>query len=316
LTGDLQEPTIDEAPARPVAPPREPPAASLDAPPAASAARIADLEALRERLKARGVLTDAPAVVIPKEPRPEPAPGDPDASFAEGSPVEPHWAESPYDAWDVEPGPETVPLPCPRCHTSCTVPTQATRLTCTSCDLTWRFVVCDQCDRLDLTRERQESWRCRQCGHFSRAWWRTPSARLLALRVLARRREAMIQEQRRIVREGMRMRRWKLIAFGVVAALAAAVFVLATRAAEPATASGREVACSHFRSILEDVAAGRSTPTGLESELRQLELEAQGEDDLTAPVSNLLAARGPTAPEFIAARATLVDACGVAFRAS
>ena len=296
MAGDLQEPRVELANGEAVAPD----------------ARAADLHALRERLKARGVLTDAPAVVIPREPRPA-STGDGEEAHPADPAEEPHWADSPYDAWDVEPGPETTDVACPGCRTTCTVPVESTRVPCASCDRTWRHVVCDQCGHLGLAFERQESWRCHRCGHFSRSWWRTPSARLLALRVLAERRDALVQEQRRVVREGMRMRRWKLIAFGMCAALAAAVIVVATRAAEPDVASGRQVACSHFRAILEDVAAGRTTPAGLGAELEQLELEATGEPDLSAAIAGLRAARGPTTPEFITARATLVDACGAEF---
>src|SRR5688500_8164864 len=67
VTGDLQDPGVDAPEVSPVAPAPEP------APPEP---RTKDLEALRERLKARGVLTNAPAVVIPKEPRPVTPAGD------------------------------------------------------------------------------------------------------------------------------------------------------------------------------------------------------------------------------------------------
>ena len=310
MTGDLQQPEVDTLDGR------LPEAEAVDAP--ATPSRLADLEALRERLKARGVLTDAPAVVIPKEPRPAiaPEPGI-DAPDLDDGDREPHWAESPYDAWDLDPGPEpieTVDVRCPGCRTTCAVPVQGTRLTCAKCDRAWRYVVCDRCHELDLAIERQESWRCHQCGNFSRSWWRTPSARLLALRVLARRREAIAAEHRRIVREGMRMRRWKLIVFAIVAALAAAVIVVATRAAEPDGASSRAVACQHFRAVLEDLAAGRMSPDQLERELEQLEIEAEGEgSELSAAASGMRAASGPTAPEFITSRAAFVDACGADF---
>jgi hypothetical protein len=291
LTGDLQEPEVENAAAGN----------------GATARAAPDLDEVRERLKARGLLTDAPAVVIPKEPRA----AQPAAADEVAIPEEPHWAESPYDAWDVTPGPDTTVVPCPRCGKPRTVPVEATRLVCEDCDRAWRYVICSRCDRLQLAIERQESWQCHHCAQFSRAWWRTPSARMLALPVLARRRDAIVQEQRRIVREGMRMRRWKLIAFGVVAALAAAVFVVATRAAEPNVSTGRAVACPHFRSILEDVAAGRITDAQLQAELEELQVEVAGEpSEFGTAVADMLAAEAPTSPGFIAARAALVDACG------
>lgn len=321
MTGDLQEPHAETGAAGSPAP-SEPPSAADETAAAPADPRAADLAALKERLKARGVLTDVPAVVIPKEPRPavsdEDAPTSDVDDGVDGVDHEPHWAESPYDAWDVDPGPapETVDVACPRCRAAIAVPLQATRVSCASCDLSWRYGVCEQCRKLDLTMERQESWRCHDCGHFSRSWWRTPSHRLLALNVLARRQEAIAVEQRRIVREGMRMRRWKLIVFGVVASLAVAIFVLSTRAAEPDGASGRAAACQHFRSILEDVAAGRMPPAELDAELEELELEVEGEGaELAAAVSGMRAASGPTAPEFISSRAAFVDACGPDFAA-
>jgi hypothetical protein len=303
VSGDLQDPGLDETDAGTDAPPRP---------------RAADMDELRERLKARGLVTDAVPVVIPKAPRPA-APEPTDAPGADGAAEdgEAHWAESPYDSWDVEPGPETTDVACPRCREIVTVPVEATRLTCATCDRTWRYVVCDHCDHLDLTVERQESWRCLRCGTFSRSWWRTPSARLLAIKVTTRRRDAIVQEQRRLVREGMRLRRWKLIAFAVCAALAAAVFVVATRAAEPDVASGTDAACSHFRRILEDVSAGRMDTRTLDAELVTLQREAEGgPPQLGSAVTDMRAASGATSPEFITARATFVDACGPAFRTS
>ena len=266
-----------------------------------------DLAEVRERLRAKGLLTDSPAVVIPKEPRA----AQPQAEEEEAPVEEAHWAESPYDAWDVTPGPETTVVACPRCAKPRTVPVEATRLVCEDCDRAWRYVICPRCDRLQLTIERQESWQCHHCTQFSRAWWRTPSARMLALPVIARRRDAAVQEQRRIVREGMRMRRWKLIAFGVVAALAAAVFVVASRAAEPDVTTGRAVACPHFRAVLEDVAAGRLSGAALDAELDRLQQEIQGEPaEFGNAIAGMRAAEGPTSAAFITSRAALVDACG------
>jgi hypothetical protein len=272
---------------------------------------ITDRDELRERLKARGLLTDAPAVVIPKLPRPEPAPAAP---IIPGSveDEESHWAESPFDAWDVEPTTfETSEVRCPSCRETCTVPVEATRVTCPSCTRSWRYVICMHCDHLDLVMERQESFTCHRCHGSSRSWWRTPMAPKLAPRIVTRRKDAYVQEQRRIVREGMRMRRWKLVVLAVVAGLAAGLIVGVTRAAEPDVDTGVAVACPHLRSILEDVAAARITPAELDAELDELQAEAQGgSPELATAAVSMRAAGGPTAPEFITARAAAVDACG------
>jgi hypothetical protein len=304
LTGDLQDPGVEQAMVDDVD--------DVDQP-AVAVAPPSVVDELRERLIARGLLVDAPAVVIPREPRPELAVPEVDP-LAVLDEAEPHWAESPFDAWDVEPSDETIVVPCPRCRVGLHVAVQGTRVACADCDLAWRYAVCDRCDALHLTVERQESWPCPSCGAFVRSWWRTPTAPQLALPILARRRHAIVQEQRRIAREGMRMRRWKLIAFAVVAALLASGIVVAGRAAEPEQQRGVDVACTHFRALLEEVAAGRMPPAQLEQELEQLQVEAEGTSpELTTAVAGMLAADSATAPAFISARASFIDACGTAF---
>ena len=263
---------------------------------------------VRARLAARGLIATSPAIVIPKEPRPEPEPTTSLPPPPEER--EAHWAESEQDRWDVEPGPERATVACPQCRRAITTPLEATRLTCEDCERTWRYAVCEHCDEVGLTIERQESWRCASCGGFTRSWWRTDTPAYAASRVLAKRREAHNAELRRIAREGMRARRWKLVAFGVVCALAAAVIVLGTRASEPGTETGPAVACPHFRAILEGIATGAMPQTRIEEELEQLELEAQGDAALEAAAGDLRASSVPTSAGFIAARGAMVDACG------
>jgi hypothetical protein len=269
------------------------------------------LDEVRARLQARGLVASAPPIVIPREPRPEPAPTLEEPAPA--VPQEAHWAESEQDEWDVEPGPDRTHVACPRCRTDLWVPLEATRVTCTDCERTWRYAICSGCDELSLTVERQESWCCAKCGAYSRSWWRTDTPEYLARRVLAKRLEVHAEQQRAIVREGMRARRWKLIAFGVVCALLAAVVVGITRAQEPAAPAGRAVACSHFRDLLEGVAGGRMSQAQIDDELKKIETEAANDADLTGPIGDLRASSVPTSPGFITARGALVDACGPDF---
>lgn len=270
---------------------------------------------VRARLAARGLIATTPAIVIPREPRPEPAPVEPgEAPSAEDDEEhEAHWAESEQDRWDVEPGTETSTVACPQCRRTITLPLEATRVSCETCERTWRYATCSHCDELALTIERQESWRCAKCGGFSRSWWRTDTAQYIARRVLTKRREVHNAELRRIAREGMRARRWKLVVFAVVCALLGAVVVFGTRAAEPEGKTGAAVACPHFRSILEDVATGRMTQTELDAELEQLELESADVEELSGPASDLRAAGSASTPAFVAARGAMVDACGADF---
>jgi hypothetical protein len=269
------------------------------------------LDEVRARLLARGLVATGPAIVIPREPRPEPAPGS-----EEPPPVVPHeahWAESDRDEWDVEPGPDRTHVACPRCRTSLDVPLEATRVTCEDCERTWRYAVCSGCDELSLTVERQESWCCAKCGAYSRSWWRTDTPEYLARRVLAKRLEVHAEVQRAIVREGMRARRWKLIVFGVVCALLAAVIVGTTRASETGAPKGREVACGHFRDLLEGIANGHLSQAQVDDELEKIETEAGGDPDLAGPIGDLRASSVPTSAGFITARGALVDACGTDF---
>jgi hypothetical protein len=269
------------------------------------------LDEIRARLQARGLVASGPAIVIPRAPRPEPAPSDePPAPVV---PHEVHWSESEQDEWDVEPGPDRTHVACPRCRTSLDVPLEATRVTCDDCERTWRYAVCSGCDELSLTVERQESWCCPKCGAYSRAWWRTDTRDYLARRVLAKRLEVHAEIQRAIVREGMRARRWKLIAFGVVCALLAAVVVGVSRAQEPAGPAGREVACGHFRDLLEGIANGRMAQTQVDAELEKIETEAGSDADLAGPIGDLRASSVPTSGGFITARGAMVDACGADF---
>jgi LSD1 subclass zinc finger protein len=269
------------------------------------------LDEVRARLQARGLVASAPPIVIPKEPRPEPAPStEPPPPVV---PQETHWSESERDEWDVEPGSDRTNVACPRCRTILSVPLEATRVTCADCERTWRYAVCDGCNELSLTVERQESWNCTKCGAYSRAWWRTDTPEYLSRRVLAKRLEVHAEEQRAIAREGMRARRWKLIAFAIVCALLAAVIVGVTRAQEKGAPAGRAVACSHFREVLEGIASGRLSQTQVDDELEKIETEAAGEAELAGPIGDLRASSVPTSGGFVVARGALVDACGADF---
>lgn len=279
----------------------------IDAPPSTEPS----LDEVRARLAARGLIASAPPILIPKEPRPEPA--EPLVPVAPTEPKESHWAESERDGWDVEPTAERTSVTCPQCRDRVDVALEATRVPCERCDRSWRFAVCEHCDELSLTMERQESWRCSHCGEFTRSWWRTENATYVAPRVIGRRRDQLAREERERVREGMRRRRWKLIAFAVVAAIVAGGIVQAGRAAESDGPKGAEVACPHFREILEGVATGRLAQGQLDGELERLAEEVGDDPELAAPVADLQASSTPTSPGFIAARGTLVDACGPAF---
>jgi hypothetical protein len=295
-----EAPTVHEVPAAEARAAEAPTAKARAAEVPAAAAPI---DEVRARLAARGLLQTQPSVVVPKAARrPEILPQA--AAPADDRPK--HWAAAPEDAWDVDASSASAkaPVACPRCRDVIDQPLEATRLVCRPCDRAWRWATCGGCDALTLTVERQESWRCAGCGQFTRSWWRTPAARRDALHVVARRKhQAMLQERER-VRAGMRKRRWKLVAFAVVATAATAGAVLAVRAAEPSTATGTDVVCAHVARL------GPALGEHIETELPKLEAEAAGAaPEVADAVHGLRAAGPPGSAAFLVARTALVDAC-------
>lgn len=281
----------------------------------AGAGAASSIEEVRARLAARGLLATSPRVVVPKEPRPEGeapvrttfAPSAPDE--AEG---ESHWADSEADEWDVEPGNEEVTVRCPQCRDVYFRPLESTRFACPSCDRSWRFAICEACDGLALTIERQESWRCGSCGHHTRSWWRTPTAPKAAIDIVARRKHQLVEEQRRLVREGMRKRRWKLIALAVWALVLAVGIVVWGRTSADGGATGTAVTCRHFDRLRSDLANGSLDRAELDKELDQLTRESEGAgDDIQKAVVDLHAAN-PGTSAFLIARTALADACDAA----
>jgi len=266
------------------------------------------IDEVRARLAARGLLATSPRIEVPKEPRPEGA--EPINlttldTFDAGS----HWADDEADEWDVEPGLEEVTVRCPQCRDVYFRPLESTRFACPSCDRAWRFAVCGECDVLAFTMERQESWRCGSCGNHNRSWWRTPTAQKTAFDVVARRKHQAIEVERKLIREGMKKRRWKLVALAVWAAIAAIGVIVGVRMAEPSTAAGSEVACRHFDAIRSGLASGTLDRAGLDRELEKLHTEAQGAEEVVQKAVIDLRAATPGTSEFLVARTTLADAC-------
>jgi hypothetical protein len=275
------------------------------------------IDEVRARLEARGLLATGPAIVVPREPRPEPdenatpLPSPWRPTVADGD--APHWAHAAEDEWDVEGGGVEVAVRCPGCRDVLASRMESTRLACGVCDRTWRWAVCGGCDALAVTMERQESWRCTGCNHVTRSWWRAPGAAREAGVVVARRKDKAMQDERARVRAGIRKRRWKLVALGVVAAVAAVGMVIGVRLTEPSSARGTTVACAHVDRLRSDIASGTLTPTQLDDQLEQLQAESQGADErVSEAVVDLRAAGRPGSSAFLVARTALVDACAVA----
>lgn len=283
-----------------------------EAPAAEPTVELSPVDAARARLAARGLLQTQPAVLVPKEGKRDGAqPEQPSPSPEEqGNAPRPdertaHWGAMAEDAWDIDATSSTeVTVPCPRCRSDVRNLIEATRFVCRPCDRAWRWATCGGCEALTLTVERQESWRCGSCGQFTRSWWRTPAARRDAAHVVARRKHEAVQAERARVRAGMRKRRWKLVAFGVVASLLTAGAVIGVRAAEPPAATGTDAVCERVERL------GPELGTNLDGELDVLEAEAVGAAPEVADAVAGLRAAGPSGTaSFLIARTALADAC-------
>lgn len=315
VTNPPPTPVPDPDPTLPPPAPAPAPGAEAEVsvtPDAPSETPATPIDDVRARLAARGLLATRPAIVVPKEPRPERpeielrpiAPPDRDGDQ--------HWAESDQDEWDVEvpPGAEETTVRCPQCREVFFRPLESTRFACPTCDRAWRFAVCGECDELMLAMERQESWRCGKCNEFTRSWWRTPSAPRDAAHVVARRKHQLVEAERAAVRAGIKKRRWKLVALAVWAGVAAVGVVIGVRLTEPSAASGTRVACAHFDRLRSDLASGTVGAAELDRQLDQLQAEAEGADeDVAQAVVDLRAAGHPGSSSFLVARTGLADAC-------
>lgn len=270
------------------------------------------IDAVRARLAERGLLVSGPTIVVPRGDRPEPAARpvvfDDVLVEAEG---DHHPNAVPEDDWDVtsENG-ELTSVRCPQCRGTQLTPIDVTRFRCLTCERAWRWAVCEGCDDLGFTVERQESWRC-GCGHFTRAWWRTDTAPRDALVVVARRKDAAAQAVKAEVRAGMRRRRWKIILGAVVGLLAVLVFVGLVRANEGrAGATGTNEACRQFGILRSDLASGTLGTAELADRLDALALAAEGGSPAVQEASIELKAIGqPTKAAFLITQTKLADAC-------
>ena len=267
------------------------------------------IDTVRARLAQRGLVVTGPAIVVPRGDRPErPVVFDDVLVEAEG---DHHPNAVPEDDWDMaSEGGTPVSVRCPQCRGTQQTPVDVTRFRCVTCERAWRWAVCDGCDTLNFTVERQESWPC-GCGHHTRSWWRTATAARDAFAVVARRKDAVAQAARAEVQAGMRRRRWKLVLGAGVGLLAVLVFVGLVRANEgSAVATGTNEACRQFGLLRSDLGSGTLSGAELEERLAALALAAEGGAPAVQEASIELKAIGqPTKAAFLIAQTKLADAC-------
>lgn len=267
------------------------------------------IESIRARLSARGLLVQGPTIIVPRGDRPErPMVLDDVLVEAEG---EHHPNAVPEDDWDLASGHgDLVFVRCPQCRGTQQNPIDVTRFRCVTCERAWRWAVCEGCDALNFTVERQESWRC-GCGHFTRSWWRTDTAPREALVVVARRKDAALQAQKVEARAGMRRRRWKIILGAAVGLLAVLIFVGLVRASETtSTRTGTNEACRQFGILRSDLGSGTLDGPEITERLNALALAAEGGSPTVQEAAIELKAVGqPTKAAFLIAQTKLADAC-------
>lgn len=280
-----------------------------DEPSAAEEEESSGIDAVLARLRERGLLVDRP--VAPSA-APLPRPPAPAASAASGPPQD-RQRPAPGDEWDVESqGGVLVAVRCPKCGIDQQWPGDVTRFRCRLCQRAWRWAVCERCGELGFPLENQEIWRCRSCGHFSRAWWRTSGAARDALVVVARRRQLVTAAYRQGAKAVRR--RWILVA-AVAAAVTAlvAVAALALVGGSTAPAAGTDETCRQFERLRSDLGSGTLEAAALRERLEALQTASGGASPAVASaVAKLVSVGRPSEAAFLVAQTELADACAAA----
>lgn len=277
-------------------------------------AELSPVEAARARLRARGLLADGPTAPLPDAPE-RPGPTRPvllDDVLAETDAG--HDRAAPGDEWDVSSASSTlVPVSCPACRVDQQVPGDVTRFRCRNCDRAWRWAICEKCDQVGFPLERQETWRCSGCGHYTRSWWRTPTAAREALAVVTRRRDLVARSERRQATTARR-RRVRVVAVAVViAAVIAGGAAIAVTGGSSGPATGTAETCRQFDKLRAELGSGTLDGPELEASLRALQAASAGADPAVASATAKLVAVGrPSKAAFLVAQTELADACTAA----
>ena len=206
-------------------------------------------------------------------------------------------------------GAPVVAVACPSCSTSRHVGINRTGFECGSCQEAWRWAICRDCDRLALTSERQESWRCRACDGLMRSWWKTSLPTDEPTRVIRRRTEqfashaatAVVHEQRSAWRR-------TLVRMGAVAL----VLVLAAAAFSVLRAAGgveSGAPCGQFDRLVGQIQTGALQGDAARTELRSLADATGNRADLRAAATAMAAAPSVMSTEFAVARTRFQDQC-------
>jgi len=202
-----------------------------------------------------------------------------------------------------------VVVACPACSTTRHLGVNRTGFECAGCGEAWRWAICAECDRLALTSERQDSWRCRGCDGLSRSWWRTTLPTDEPARVIRRRTEQLARHVHGFAIEkrqaGSRRRAVRLGAVAAVLATALGGLAILRSASEVGAGSS----CGRFDRIAAAVQTGRLDGAPLRAELRALAASTGDDGPLRAAALAMAAAPTPMSMEFAVARTQFEDAC-------
>ncbi|HEX2851533.1 MAG TPA: hypothetical protein VHN98_13315 [Acidimicrobiales bacterium] len=269
------------------------------------------IEQIRARLAARGLLRES---TTPLPDLPAPAPPPMRARFTSDlDEVTRSILEDEVDQLDYAPAATPMTLggaQCPACSAWFGVPSEATGFRCRSCERAWRWGICQSCDQLSLTPEKQDSWRCQLCGHFTRSWWQAPAPAAHRAAVVDRRKRTLkrLEDQRRKA-EKRHNRRMYLVAGALATILLAMGLVTAIRRPPAASDVGHGV-CAQFGHLKTDIVNGTASRDEVSSRIDTLvKAAAKAPPKVASAAAELKDAGPPGTAQFLVAQTALSDAC-------
>lgn len=267
------------------------------------------IEQIRARLAARGLLRES-TTPLPDLPITLPPRARPTSEFEEASRS---ILEDEVDELDYPPAAAPMTLgaaQCPACNAWVGAPGDWTGFRCRSCERSWRWGICGSCDQLSLTPEKQESWRCQLCGHFTRSWWQAPAPGPHRRAVIDRRKRILtrLEEQKR--RAEKRHNRRMYIAAGVLALILLTIGGVAAVRRPPSASDVGNGVCAQFTRLKSDIVNGSASRDQVGSRIDALAKSAKGAPSAIASAAEGLKSAGPPGTaQFLVAQTTFSDAC-------
>jgi hypothetical protein len=252
---------------------------------------VDDIETVRERLAARGLIRFEPNPRIPEAPAPDPLA---DAEALEDPPLGPAAA-----------------VACPACRQRTEVVVGATGFRCRWCTKVWRWAACGSCAELAVVIARQESWPCGGCRAYTRSWWRTATAPREAQEIAERKKQRAAADHRARQLAAAQRRRWKLVGGGVAAVVVAGVGALLFTSVDTSSpAEQTRIACERFVRFKSNAANGTLTAGEIDAEIDGIaEAAESGLPEVQVAASRLAGAGRPGDAAFLVASTAMSDEC-------